>query len=460
MGLATRGAACRWSSSATSTAAGCSPRSTAPSRSCRRPTSGWSPASWSTSSAATSGCCSPGSTSSPRSPAGPTLGVLPWLAGLELDVEDSLGLDAAARPPGRPHGEDVLRVVGGPAAPAVQLHRPRRAGRRAGRAASATPPAPRSWPTPTSWCCPAPAPPSPTSAGCARPGWPTRCCRRAAAGGPVLGICGGHQMLARTITDDVESRAGDGARARTAARRRPVRAGEDARPAGRRRARAAGARLRDPPRRGHRRRRRGAVPRRRPRGLGVRARPGTARWRTTASAGPSSPRSRRLTGRRFVVAPDTDFAAVREARLDRLGDLVAEHADTDALWRLIEAGAARRACRSCRPASDRGEPRLQRARGCRRATAWSGPASVRRRCCGRRTAARSPTRMVNRTVTLVRPSFSVSASTVDRVAPARGRRPLQRARLHHGLDPRGRPRSQGSPCAAHQWLDASSAQVR
>jgi adenosylcobyric acid synthase len=46
----------------------------------------------------------------------------------------------------------------------------------------------------------------------------------------------------------------------------------------------------------------------------------------------------RLTGRRFVVAPDTDFAAVREARLDRLGDLIAEHADTDALWRLIEAG--------------------------------------------------------------------------------------------------------------------------
>jgi adenosylcobyric acid synthase len=29
---------------------------------------------------------------------------------------------------------------------------------------------------------------------------------------------------------------------------------------------------------------------------------------------------------------------VREARLDRLGDLVAEHADTYALWRLIESG--------------------------------------------------------------------------------------------------------------------------
>jgi adenosylcobyric acid synthase len=47
----------------------------------------------------------------------------------------------------------------------------------------------------------------------------------------------------------------------------------------------------------------------------------------------------RVAGRRFVVAPDTDFAAVREARLDALGDLIAEHADTDALWRLIESGA-------------------------------------------------------------------------------------------------------------------------
>jgi adenosylcobyric acid synthase len=45
-----------------------------------------------------------------------------------------------------------------------------------------------------------------------------------------------------------------------------------------------------------------------------------------------------IAGRRFVAAPDTDFVAVREARLDRLGDLIAEHADTDALWRLVESG--------------------------------------------------------------------------------------------------------------------------
>src|SRR4051812_26461872 len=47
----------------------------------------------------------------------------------------------------------------------------------------------------------------------------------------------------------------------------------------------------------------------------------------------------RITGRAFTVAADTDFAAVREARLDTLGDLIADHADTDALWRLIESGA-------------------------------------------------------------------------------------------------------------------------
>jgi adenosylcobyric acid synthase len=40
----------------------------------------------------------------------------------------------------------------------------------------------------------------------------------------------------------------------------------------------------------------------------------------------------------FKVAPDTDFAALRERGLDLLGDLVEEHLDTDALWRLIEDG--------------------------------------------------------------------------------------------------------------------------
>jgi adenosylcobyric acid synthase len=40
----------------------------------------------------------------------------------------------------------------------------------------------------------------------------------------------------------------------------------------------------------------------------------------------------------FEVAHDTSFAAARTAMLDLLGDLVEEHLDTDALWRLIESG--------------------------------------------------------------------------------------------------------------------------
>jgi adenosylcobyric acid synthase len=39
-----------------------------------------------------------------------------------------------------------------------------------------------------------------------------------------------------------------------------------------------------------------------------------------------------------VPAPDTDFAQLREARLDALGDLVADHLDTAALTRLITSG--------------------------------------------------------------------------------------------------------------------------
>src|SRR5258708_36473171 len=45
-----------------------------------------------------------------------------------------------------------------------------------------------------------------------------------------------------------------------------------------------------------------------------------------------------LSGREFAVSPDTDFAARREARLDVLGDLVADHLDTAAPRRLISAG--------------------------------------------------------------------------------------------------------------------------
>ncbi|GIF40840.1 cobyric acid synthase [Actinoplanes xinjiangensis] len=47
----------------------------------------------------------------------------------------------------------------------------------------------------------------------------------------------------------------------------------------------------------------------------------------------------RLAGRHgFTAAGETRYAQVRERALDVLGDLVEEHLDTDALWRLIEKG--------------------------------------------------------------------------------------------------------------------------
>jgi adenosylcobyric acid synthase len=50
-------------------------------------------------------------------------------------------------------------------------------------------------------------------------------------------------------------------------------------------------------------------------------------------------RAARQAGRHgFRVAPDTRYADLRGRALDVLGDLVEEHLDTDALWRLIEGG--------------------------------------------------------------------------------------------------------------------------
>jgi adenosylcobyric acid synthase len=48
-----------------------------------------------------------------------------------------------------------------------------------------------------------------------------------------------------------------------------------------------------------------------------------------------------LAGRDFTPAPGTDFAQLREARLDALGDLVAGHLDTAALTALISGGPPR-----------------------------------------------------------------------------------------------------------------------
>ncbi|MEU6843153.1 cobyric acid synthase [Streptomyces sp. NPDC046716] len=161
--------------------------------------------------------------------------------------------------------------------------------------------------------------------------------RRAAEGRPVLGICGGFQVLGERIEDDVESQAGvvDGlgllpVRVRFAAEKTL------ARPVGE----ALGSSVE-----------------------GYEIHHGVAEvlggepfldgcrvgavWGTHWHGSLESDDFRRAflrevasaAGRRFVPAAGTSFADLREEQLDRLGDLIERHADTDALWRLIEGGA-------------------------------------------------------------------------------------------------------------------------
>lgn len=160
--------------------------------------------------------------------------------------------------------------------------------------------------------------------------------RRAAGGRPVLGICGGFQLLGEHIEDEVESRAGSV----TGLGLLPVRVRFAAEKT---LARPVGEALGEPVE-------------------GYEIHHGVAQvlggeafldgchvgsvWGTHWHGSLESDGFRRrfleqvarAAGRRFVPAPDTSFGALREEQLDRLGDLIEEHADTDALLRLIEQG--------------------------------------------------------------------------------------------------------------------------
>ncbi|MDX3074428.1 cobyric acid synthase [Streptomyces sp. NPDC088354] len=161
--------------------------------------------------------------------------------------------------------------------------------------------------------------------------------RRAAEGRPVLGICGGFQMLAESIDDPVESRAGLVPGLGLLPVRVRFAPGKTlARPSGKAYGETvegyeihhgvADVRGGDEP-------------------FLDGCRTGSV-WGTHWHGSLESDGFRRAflrrvaeaSGRRFVPAPDTAFAALREEQLDRLGDLVEEHADTGALLRLIESG--------------------------------------------------------------------------------------------------------------------------
>ncbi|MEU2788961.1 cobyric acid synthase [Streptomyces sp. NPDC007100] len=160
--------------------------------------------------------------------------------------------------------------------------------------------------------------------------------RRAAEGRPVLGICGGFQMLGERIEDEVESRAGtvDGlgllpVRVRFAADKTL--------------ARPSGEALGEPVEGYEIHHGVAEVTGGQPFLDGCRS--GSV-WGTHWHGSLESDGFRRAflrrvaadAGRAFVPAPDTSFAALREEQLDKLGDLIEEHADTDALLRLIEDG--------------------------------------------------------------------------------------------------------------------------
>ncbi len=168
----------------------------------------------------------------------------------------------------------------------------------------------------------------------------------AAAGRPVLGICGGFQMLGAAIHDEVESKRGSVPGLGLL----PV---EVTFGADKILARSAGIAYDAVPVQGYEIHH-GYVSRGAPAplltyedGRGEGAAVGNVFGTHWHGAFESDGFRRRfltqaagLAGRRgFVVAPDTRFAALRDRSLDLLGDLVEEHLDTDALWRLIEHGA-------------------------------------------------------------------------------------------------------------------------
>jgi adenosylcobyric acid synthase len=260
-----------------------------------------------------------------------TLGVLPWAEGLELDVEDSLGLSARVTPvPAL--GRDVLRVsvVRLPrlsnwtdidalrSEPGV-LVRFAETAEELADADLVVLPGTRQTVADLAWL--------------RSRGMDQALLRR---DGPVLGICGGFQMLGTSVTDDVESRAGSVAglgllpvtttfgTAKVLGRPIGSWRGQDVTTAYEIHHGLVSASGGEPFLDG--------------------VRVGTVSGTVWHGALESDGFRRAylsevaaLVGRDWVPG-ERSFADVRQARLDLLGDLVADHLDTELVTRLIEDG--------------------------------------------------------------------------------------------------------------------------
>jgi adenosylcobyric acid synthase len=263
-------------------------------------------------------------------------GVLPWRADLWLDVEDSLALDARGRPGPLPAGRDELRVA------VVRL--PRISNLTDTDPLAAEPGVCVGWvDTPADLTdvdlvvLPGSKATVADLAWLRERGLATAVAAHAAAGRPVLGICGGYQMLARTITDDVESRAG----ALPGLNLLPCTVRFEADKVVRR----VGGQADGHPVTGYEIHHGRVTP-----DAGSPEWPGGTRrdnvWGTTWHGLLESDGFRRaflaevagVAGRAWQAGPPVSFAAVREARLEALADLVADHLDTSALQALLVSG--------------------------------------------------------------------------------------------------------------------------